>query len=47
MGQQRPELAANLRSYSVGNYVIFYRPVQKGIEIARVIHAARDIGAQF
>lgn len=47
MGQQRSELAANLRSFSVGNYVIFYRPVQKGIEVARVIHAARDIGSQF
>ena len=47
MGQLRQDLAANLRSFSVGNYVIFYRPMQKQIEIARVIHAARDIGAQF
>jgi toxin ParE1/3/4 len=46
MGQQRPELA-NLRSFSVGNYVILYRIAQQGIEVARVLHAARDIGAQF
>ena len=47
LGEERPELAANLRSFSVGNYVILYRPVQKGIEVARVIHSARDIGVQF
>lgn len=47
MGQQRPELAANLRSFSLGNYVVFYRPMQDGIQVARVIHAARDMGEQF
>ncbi len=47
MGQLRPELAPNLRSFVVGNYVIFYRPTGDGIEIARVIHSARDIDAQF
>ena len=47
IGQGRPELAAGLRSLAVGNYVVLYRPVQDGVEIARVIHAARDIGAQF
>ena len=36
--------AANLRSFSVGHYVVLYRPVQNGIEVARVIHSARDIG---
>ncbi|MBZ5607157.1 MAG: type II toxin-antitoxin system RelE/ParE family toxin [Acidobacteriia bacterium] len=25
-----------------GNYVVFYRPVSKGIEIVRVIHGSRD-----
>jgi toxin ParE1/3/4 len=47
IGEARPELAANLRSFSVGNYVILYRPTRTGIEVARVLHAARDIGAQF
>ena len=47
IGEERPELAANLRSLSAGNYVVFYRPVRNGIEVARVIHAARDIGSQF
>jgi toxin ParE1/3/4 len=47
MGEARPELAADLRSFSVGNYAIYYRPTETGVEIARVIHAARDLGAQF
>lgn len=40
MGQSREDLAANLRSFSVGNYVILYRPAQSGIKVARVLHAA-------
>ena len=47
IGQLRPELAQDLRSFCVGNYVIFYRPGRGGIEIARVIHAARDVESQF
>jgi toxin ParE1/3/4 len=29
------------------NYVVFYRPIQNGIEVVRVLHAARDIAAIF
>jgi toxin ParE1/3/4 len=47
MGQLRDDLAVNLRSFCAGNYVIFYRPTPNGIEVARVIHAARDVGSQF
>ncbi len=47
MGQNRSELAANLRSFSVGNYVIFFRPLNDGIEVERVINAARDLGSIF
>ncbi|HLF04688.1 MAG TPA: type II toxin-antitoxin system RelE/ParE family toxin [Dehalococcoidia bacterium] len=43
MGRSRPELASELRSLPVGNYVIFYRPVENGIEVIRVLHAAQDI----
>ena len=43
MGRARNELCASLRSFPVGNYVIFYREVSKGIEIIRVLHGARDI----
>ena len=43
LGELRPELAPNLRSLVVGNYVVFYRPMRGGVEIARIIHSARDI----
>jgi toxin ParE1/3/4 len=45
MGQHRPELAPELRSFSVGNYVVFFRPIDDGIEVERVIHAARDVNS--
>lgn len=47
MGQARPELATALRSFSVGSYVIFFRPIEDGMEVARVIHGARDVDALF
>ena len=47
MGRARPELAADLRSFPVGNYIIFYRPIEDGVEIVRVLSGARDIDALF
>jgi toxin ParE1/3/4 len=47
LGESREDLAASLRSFSVGNDVIFYRPITGGIEVARVLHAARDVNSQF
>jgi toxin ParE1/3/4 len=47
MGCAREELAAGLRSFPVGRYVIFYRPAANGVEIVRVLHSARDIGTAF
>ena len=47
MGRQREELAIRLRSFPVGNYLIFYRPTENGVEIARVLHGARDFPPLF
>jgi toxin ParE1/3/4 len=47
MGRQRFDLAPNLRSLPVGDYVIFYRPVPDGIQVIRVLHGARDIPTLF
>ena len=43
MGRERREIGKSIRSFPVGNYVIFYRPIKDGIEIVRVLHGARDI----
>ena len=43
LGRKRPDLAVELRSFPVGHYVIFYRPISDGIQVIRVLHGARDI----
>ena len=47
IGRSREELAPELRSFPVGNYIIFYRPVEDGMEIVRVVNAARDMESLF
>ena len=47
MGRARDELAADLRSFPFGRYVIFYMPMGSGIDVVRVLHGARDIDAVF
>src|SRR5215213_7820580 len=42
-GPQRPELGLRLRSYPVGDYLIFYRPARGGVHVIRVIHGARNL----
>jgi len=45
LGMRRPDLAPTARFSAVGNYIIFYRPIENGIEVLRVIHGARNIDA--
>lgn len=48
-GFDRSELAG-LRFFPVKGFdkhLIFYRPLQHGIEVLRVLHGARDLGAIF
>ena len=44
-GRERRELRADLRSFPVGSYVIFYVPLPDGVEIVRVMHGRQDVGA--
>ena len=44
LGERRPEFSTGeFRSSLVGNYVIFYRPIEGGVEIARVVRGERDV----
>lgn len=43
IGELRPDLAPDVRQCLVGFYLIFYRPVNDGIEVLRVLHGSRDI----
>lgn len=47
LGRKRPDLAPELRGLPVGNYVIFYRPMNDGIQVIRVLHGARDLPPLF
>jgi toxin ParE1/3/4 len=47
MGRERAELSPRLRSFAVGRHVIFYRPLDNGVEIARVLDGARDLPPLF
>ena len=42
-GRERNDLGANLRSFPVGGYIVFYTPVTDGIEVVRVMSGRRDI----
>jgi toxin ParE1/3/4 len=47
IGTARPDVLPDSRSWSFGNYVIFFRPVSDGIDVVRVVHGARDEGTLF
>ena len=47
MGVLRTDIASRLRSFPVGHYVIFYRPINSGIELVRILHAGRDFDVLF
>lgn len=47
LGQWRNDLAEGLRSFPVGNYLIFYFPLSDGITIVRVLHGARNLKRIF
>jgi len=47
IGRTREELGESLRSFPVGNYVIFYRPMSGGVDIVRVLSGFRDIPNVF
>jgi toxin ParE1/3/4 len=46
-GRKRPELDPRLRSFIVGQYVIFYATQRTEIDVVRILHSRRDIEAQF
>ena len=47
MGERRPDLGRKVRHFPVGDYVVFYRPIEGGVELLRVLHGSRDIPAAW
>ncbi len=40
-GEEQPQLRPDLRRFVVGWYLIFYLPLEDGIQVVRVFHGAR------
>jgi toxin ParE1/3/4 len=47
VGRPRAALGEGLRSFPVGNYLIFCTPAADGIDVARVIYGGRDLPGVF
>ena len=47
MGRACHELLINLRTFAIKNYIIFYLPIEDGVEILRVLRGARNIEKLF
>lgn len=42
LGKLREELFTEAKSFPAGKHIIFYKPCDDGIEIARVLHQRMD-----
>lgn len=47
LGKRRENLLAGLQSFPIGNYVVFYREIEDGIDVIRILHGSRDIEEVF
>ena len=47
MGRKRDELAPNVRSFPIDDYLIFYRAIEEGVEVLRVVSGYRDLRVLF
>ena len=45
-GRARPELRPEIRSFPVGNYIIFYRVMPDAVDVVRVLSHYRDISQE-
>jgi toxin ParE1/3/4 len=47
LGELRGDLRPDLRIFAADNYIILYYPLPDGVEIADVIHGARNYESLF
>lgn len=40
-GPARPDIAPDARALTIGRYLVLYRIMTAGVEIARIVHGAR------
>ncbi|QLE40316.1 type II toxin-antitoxin system RelE/ParE family toxin [Nostoc sp. C052] len=47
MGQSSDTFVSGLRSFPVEDYLIFYRPIDGGVEVVRIVSGYRDLETVF
>ncbi|WP_292760695.1 type II toxin-antitoxin system RelE/ParE family toxin [Nostoc sp. NOS(2021)] len=47
MGQSSDNFGNGLRSFPVEDYLVFYRPIDGGVEVAGIISGYRDLETVF
>ena len=47
LGKSRDNLIINLRSFPCNKFVVFYFPIDNGVEIYRILHSSRSIETIF
>lgn len=47
MGRGRDELSPGIRSLPFGRYVVFFQPLEDGVDVVQVLHGSRDTDAIF
>jgi len=47
MGTRRDNFSPGLRSFPVGNYIVFYRAMDDGIELVRVLRGSQRLRRHF
>jgi toxin ParE1/3/4 len=47
MGRERSDLLSGMRSFPIGRYLIFYRIVERTLQVVRVLSGYRDVDALF
>jgi toxin ParE1/3/4 len=43
VGRSRHEFSQGLRSINLGEYLIFFRPIEGGIEFVHILHGKRQV----
>jgi len=47
MGRSYEELAPGLRGFAMGTYILFYRAIENGIAVERLLSGYRDLETLF
>jgi toxin ParE1/3/4 len=47
IGESVPQYRPGLRRFTVGNYVLYYEPIEGGVRLVRIFHGSRRLEDLF